>query len=432
MTASWPDGHGRQIAPNLALDALVNRRRARGEKVLHLGFGEARLPVFPQLAEQLSAGAARNRYGEVAGGLAARAAVAGYLTRRGIAAGPDRVILAPGSKPLLFALHLVAPGDVIMPAPCWNTYAPQARLAGRRVHFVPIPPRCGGVPDPALLRPAIRRLRAQGADPRLLLLTSPDNPTGTFAPPDMVAELAAVAEAEDLLVISDEIYRDLLHDPAAAFTSPAGLIPDRTVVAGGLSKNLALGGWRIGFMCVPRGRLGEWLHAQLSAVASEIWSGLAGPMQQVAEYAFGEPPELVSHIAACARLHGAVAAAVYHIVRRAGGRCRPPGGGFYLYPDFESARGRFGITDAASLQHQLLERFGVAVLGGHHHNDDPAALRFRAATSMLYGDSAEEQRAALSAPSPAALPHIAERLRWLESALSELGGAEPASAIPRR
>src|SRR5690606_23020686 len=112
----------------------------------------------------------------------------------------------------------------------------------------------------------------------------------------------------DLIIISDEIYRDLVHDPTAVYLSPAEVAPERTVITTGLSKSLALGGWRIGVARLPqpdsRAPHGSDLYRRLTAVASEIWSSPAAPVQHAAAYAFGEPAELVQRIAASRRLHG--------------------------------------------------------------------------------------------------------------------------------
>ncbi|MER6528196.1 pyridoxal phosphate-dependent aminotransferase [Streptomyces sp. NPDC001508] len=413
----------RGVSPNLALDELVRERRRAGVSVVHLGFGESRLPVFPPLAERLTAGATRNAYGPVQGDLAVRSAVAGYFTRRRIPTEPDQVVLAPGSKPLLAAVQMCVRGDTLLPLPCWNTYPPQAMLAGKSVLPVPIPDDCGGVPKPSALARTIRTARADGRDPRILVLALPDNPTGTLAPPAVVRELCELARAEDLLIVSDEIYRDLLHDPEQPVLSPAEAAPERTVVTTGLSKNLALGGWRIGAARFPSNALGAGLRDAVTSFASEVWSTLAGPMQEVAAYAFGEPAELRAYLARAARLHGALARAVHRIVTSAGADCRPPTAGFYVYPDFEPRRDalfRRGVTDSASLQHRLLAAHKIAVLGGHHHGDDPGGLRFRAATSMLYGDTAEEQLAALDSADPLALPHTARLLDALREGFAEL------------
>ncbi|MGC0417248.1 pyridoxal phosphate-dependent aminotransferase [Embleya sp. AB8] len=421
-----------RTSPNLALDEWVNRRRAEGASIVHLGFGESRLPVFAPLVEHLMAGAGANAYGPVAGTLAAREAVAGYFTRRRLPTHADQVVLAPGSKPILSAIQHVVPGDCLLPVPCWNSYAPQVRLAGGTPIGVPIPSECGGVPAPAALREAIRSARARGLDPRILVLTLPDNPTGTLAPPVLVRELCTIAEEADLLIVSDEIYRDVVHDPATELLSPAEVAPHRTVVTAGLSKSLALGGWRIGVGRFPDDARGAEIRAGVVGVASEVWSNLAAPMQEVARYAYTDPPEIRERLAASARLHGAVARAVHTIVVGAGARCRPPTGAFYVYPDFEPARealAMVGVTDARSLQRRLLDEFAVAVLAGDALGDDPRALRCKISTSMLYGDTPEQQEQALACADPVRLAHVAELLARIEDTFTRLCVARRPAAV---
>lgn len=290
---------------------------------------------------------------------------------------------------------------------------------------VPVPVSCGGVPDPTVLREAVHRARDAGLRPGVMLLTLPDNPTGTLAAPELVRELCAVAEEEELVIVSDEIYRDLVHDPAQPFLSPAEVLPGRTIVLTGLSKSLALGGWRIGAARFPTGSWGNGIRDRVAGYASEVWSTLAGPMQEVAAYAFAEPPELREHLAASARLHGTVARAVHAIVVGSGAKCRAPQAGFYLYPDYEPLRERLaahGVTDSELLQCRLLDRAGIAVLAGHHMGDDPLALRARIATSKLYGETTDEQWQALTSDDPVALPHIAGQLSAVDKRLRVLTG----------
>src|ERR1700733_5698856 len=409
---------------NLALDQLVAEREAAGQSIVHLGFGESRPPILPALAARLGSGAEQNAYGPVVGRLATREAIAGYFARRNLPTDPTQIITAPGSKLLLLALQIVVPGDVILPRPCWNSYPSHVRLAGKHALPINIPRAYGGVPDPTGLRRALRMARNRGIDPSILILTLPDNPTGTVAPPAVVRALCEIAAQENLLVISDEIYRDVIHDPATAFLSPAEIVPDRTVITTGLSKSLALGGWRVGAARFPDGIYGVQLRNAVSAYASETWSALSAPMQEVAAYAYSEPEEIRAHLTASTQLHGAVARAIYGLALSAGATCRPPTAGFYVYPDFELIRDRLrlnSITDSASLQRYLLEELAIAVLAGHHLGDDPRALRFKASSSMLYGASREQQWAALHAADPVRLPHIADMLSRVEEALMKLG-----------
>jgi aspartate aminotransferase len=403
----------------LAADQRVRQRIEDGAAVLHLAFGEAGLPVPAAVAERLAAAARDNAYGTVAGSPLMRAAAAGYFERRGVPTAPEQIVVAPGSKPLLFALLSILPGDVVLPRPSWVSYAAQAALAGKEVVGVEIPEAAGGIPDPAALRAALERARSAGRRPGILVLTLPDNPTGTLAPRRIVEETCEIAAAHGLLIVCDEIYRDLAHEPGDV-CSPAELAPERTFVTNGLSKSMALGGWRIGFARLPDGALGADARRALTALASEVWSSLAAPMQHAAAYVLDEPDGLREHVARARRLHRLVTTAAHREVIAAGADCRPPSGGFYLYPDLEPLRPALGVATGAELAELLLERHDVAVLQGEAFGDDPSALRFRMATSLLYGQTDDERWEALAAEDPVSLPRIRSALDRLGSALRAL------------
>ncbi|MDV6014497.1 aminotransferase class I/II-fold pyridoxal phosphate-dependent enzyme [Haloechinothrix sp. LS1_15] len=407
----------------LEIDERVRARRAAGQPVVHLGFGEAGLPVLPSVREVLAGAADRNAYGAVAGSVPAREAAAGYFTRRDLATDPDQVIYAPGSKALLFALLAVLDGDVVLPQPCWVSYAAQAALAGRGVIPVPIPDEAGGIPDPGRMEHALRAARAEGRVPAAVILTLPDNPTGTLAPAELVDEVCALAEREDLLIISDEIYRDLAFQQGD-FHGPATVVAERTVITTGLSKATALGGYRVGLARLPAGARGMTLRTELVGVASELWSSLAAPMQEVARHVYGEPDDVVDYVGRCRRLHATVSKAVHRVFISAGTRCLEPAGGFYLYPDFAPLRGRLGgtgVAGGADLAELLLTRHGVGVLPGEAFGDDPRALRVRVATSLLYGETEDQRWQSLNSEDPLSLPWVAEPLDRLRQALAELG-----------
>jgi aspartate aminotransferase len=415
-----------------ANEVLANKRRA-GIPVLPLAFGESGLPVHSALQEALAAATGRGGYGPVAGLPALREAAAGYWERRGMPTRPEQVVCGPGSKPLLFGLLLAIGGDVAVPKPSWVSYAAQASLIGTRPHFVPTPRGEGGVPEPYLLARAVKEARAAGREIRSVVVTLPDNPTGTLARPTTMRRLCAVAEELGLIIISDEIYRDLMHDPAAAVPSPAMIAPGRTVVTTALSKSLALGGWRIGIARMPRGSYGAALRDQLLGIGSEIWSTPSCPIQQAAAYAFGEPAALACRITASGRLHARVAGAVAARFIAAGAYVAPPQAAFYLYPDFGPVRDVLyrihGVDTAAGLSSLLLERYGTGVLPGSAFGDDGPALRLRIATGLLYGNTDAEREEALAANDPLALPWIASALARLEEVLEDL--TSPSTAYRR-
>ncbi len=412
------------VSATLAVNEAVERARRAGRAVLPLGFGEAGLPVHAALRERLAGAAGANSYGPVAGLPELRAAAAGYWQRRSLPTSAEQVVAGPGSKPLLYGLLAALEGDVALPRPSWVSYAAQATMLHHQARFVDTTPGQGGVPDPFALAALADQARAAGRPLRSVVLTLPDNPTGTLAGRDRVAGVCAVAREHDLVIISDEIYRDLVHDPATPYVSPAELAPERTVITTGLSKNLALGGWRLGVTRLPDSELGEQLGQHLLDIASEIWSSPPHPVQSVAAWAFTEPEVLRDHLAASRQLHGTVARAVAEVFAGVGAEVAAPAGGFYLYPDLEAHRERlarrWGITDGAGLARVLLEELDVATLPGSAFGDHAGALRLRVATSLLYGPDDLRRQTALMDDDPLGLPWVRDGLGQLRGALERL------------
>jgi aspartate aminotransferase len=419
MLGAWTVPVSATLAANEAMDA----RRRRGEPVLAMAFGEAGLPAHTLLREALADAAGCTSYGPVAGRAALREAAAGYWTRRGLATDAEAVVCGPGSKALLFGLLAAIGGDVAVARPSWVSYAAQASLAGHAAHHVP---GSGGVPDGGDLSRAVAAARAAGRPVRSVIVTLPDNPTGTQASPAAVRALCSVAGRHDLIIISDEIYSDLIYDRDAEPASPASISPERTVVTTGLSKNLALGGWRLGVARLPGGRLGRELRARLLGVGSEIWSAAAGPVQQAAALAFSEPPALVERVALSRRLHARVARAVASRFAAAGASVPAPQAAFYVYPDFtpraDVLRQRHGITSDEALADLLLRQHGVGVLPGSAFGEEGGRLRLRVATGLLYGDTDDQRTAALNSPDPCSLPWIAASLDRLDEVLAGVMG----------
>lgn len=379
------------VSATLAANDTIARRRAAGLPVVPLGFGEAGLPVHPLLSQALADAAGHGAYGPVAGIPPLLAAAAGYWSRRGLPTEPSQVVAGPGSKPLLWAILGTRRGGVVLPKPSWVSYAAQAAMHGRDIVRIQ---SIGGVPDPAELDAV-----AQGLRLSTVIVTLPDNPTGLLASPSVIQDLCAVAERHDLLIISDEIYRDLV---IGDFLSPASVSPDRVVVTSGLSKSLALGGWRLGIARFPDAAL----RAQVIDLASEVWSAPAHPVQVAASLALSEPPALAERVTQSRLLHHRVASAVAELFG-----CPPPDGAFYLYPSVA------GFANDRAVADHLLSRNGVVVLPGSSFGDDPEACRIRVATSQLYGGTDAEREQALDSDDPVALPWIAAQLDLIREAL---------------
>lgn len=412
------------VSATLAAHQVVEERRRAGLPVLPMSFGQAGVPVHPLLGAALADAAGHNAYGPVAGEPALREAAAGYWSRRGLPTDAGQVVVGPGSKSLLYASLLAVSmldpanrssvgGGVVLPRPSWVSYAQQAALTGGEPIFLPTRPGQGGVVDPDRLAEAVRSARAAGRHVRAMVLTLPDNPTGRLAEPATVREICELARELDLVLISDEIYRDLTY-AGAEFVSPAEFAPERTIVTTGLSKSLALGGWRVGVARFPDVALRE----RVVSIASEIWSCASQPVQHAAAVAFGEPTELVSYVDSARRLYEKLNKAVASRFAVAGALVAEPQAAFYCYPDFEPWRDQFG--SGAELAARLLARHGVAVLPGHEFGEAESSLAVRVATGQLTGDTDEQRREALAAADPLRLPWVAGALDRLSAACEGL------------
>ncbi|MFJ6833437.1 aminotransferase class I/II-fold pyridoxal phosphate-dependent enzyme [Streptomyces sp. NPDC091209] len=382
------------------------------------------LPVLPELRSVLAAAADRSDTDLFGGGPALLDAARGYWTRRGLPAAPDRVVAAPGAPALLLALTGALGGDVLAPRPCAAWWAPQARLLGRTVFHVATPAECGGVPDPYALLETVRRVRAEGGDPRLLLLSVADDPTATVAPPEVVHEIVEVAAGEGLHIVSDETWRDTLHRPHdTVLLSPAEMLPDDVTVLTDLAGAFLPQGWPAAVARFPDNDAGALLRSRVLDVLTVLGARVAEPVAAAAAYALGEPTAVTERLTAAVRLHARVADAAQRAVGAAGAVVRPPQAGRHLYVDLgplRSALGAHGVGDAQDLEDYLSARLGMPAPGGHRFGDDLAALRVRLGTGALLGSTDEEREESLASPSPLELPHVHGALTRLGSAFGDL------------
>src|SRR5713226_3462013 len=389
-------------SPTLAINEAIAERRAAGREVIHLGFGEATFPLHPLLQAALAEAAKHTGYAPVLGLPALRRAIADYLARtRGLNCSPEHIVVGPGSKPLLYALLHILSGDLLLPVPSWVSYAPQARLAGRRVIAVKTDAVDHHRLTPQALSEALAHARKEGADPRILVVNTPSNPTGSMFDRAGAEALACWARDAGITVISDEIYAELAHG-WREHISPARFYPEGCIVTGGLSKAFSAGGWRLGYAALPAATAGNEAMTALRALASEIWSAAATPLQEAALAAYTPNASVEQYVQHSALVHGYVAGQLYDTLTRLGIPCPRPAGGFYLYPDFSSWRSALlerGIRTSQELAHYLLEEWDIATLPGSVFDEEPLALRLRLATSLLcepeHVASQEEREAAL-------------------------------------
>jgi aspartate aminotransferase len=213
-------------------------------------------------------------------------------------------------------------------------------------------------------------------------------------PPAKVQALADFAREEQLMVLSDEIYGLVLHG-SIPHTSVAQHYPEGTIVLGGLSKHLSLGGWRLGLAILPAGRAGEALRRALQNIAGGIWSSVAAPIQYAAMAAYNDDSEISAYIDTCAAMHAIRTRYLYQQVSDAGISCAEPAGAFYLFPSFNAWREPLaarGICTSDDLALHLLEQYQLVTLPGSDFGCPPEDLSLRLSSSYL--DASTDEKAA--------------------------------------
>lgn len=384
----------REPSPTLRLNERVKQLWAQGETVYHFGFGESRFPVHEKLQAALQANSHRKGYLPVQGLPDLREAIARYYSRTLQADfSAEQLIVAPGSKPLLFALLMALEGDVLLPTPSWVSYGPQARLVGKSVWQIPASPE----QRYALTVQAVVETAQQSTSPtKIMVINSPNNPTGLMFEPDFLQALAEVCRQQNIIVMSDEIYGFVPHG-ALPHVSLAHYYPEGTIVVGGLSKHLSLGGWRLGHAIVPASQ--PHLMQALISLASEIWSSASAPIQYAALTAYSGEAGLEAYIAECTALHTIRSQHIWSWLHELGIRCPQPQGGFYMMPDFNRWReplAQRGVKTSADLTRFLLNDYRLAALPGTAFGLPPEQLAIRLSTSYIDLETDEQAESMLA------------------------------------
>jgi aspartate aminotransferase len=372
------------LAPSstLAVQAKAKELRAKGIDVISFGAGE---PDFdtPERIKDAAVQAMRRgqtKYTEVGGVPELRAAVCAKLKRdNGLAYEPADILVSVGAKHTLFNLvvALINPGDeVLVPSPYWVSYPEQVRLVGGVPVDVETVEATGFDLDPAKLRAAVTPRT------KLIVLNSPNNPTGAVFSAAALEAVARLAVERDLWIVSDECYEALTFE--GRHVSIASFSPEvkaRTIVVNTCSKAYAMTGWRIGYAAGAR----ELIRA-MTDVQSQVTSNPSSIAQWAAVEALSGPQEQVGKMAAeFDRRRRLIIAGLNALP---GIRCAMPKGAFYAFANVSGLFGRTwprregAVTLKSSLDVAgfLLEEARVAVVPGKDFGSD-AHVRLSYATS---------------------------------------------------
>ncbi len=345
----------------LAINEKSKQLMLEGQDVIRLGLGQSPFPVPDIMIESLRSYAPTKDYMAVQGYLPLREAIASFINRtEGLDRHADQIIVGPGSKELIFGLQMVLDCDLVLPAPSWVSYDPQARLLGRKVHWLACTEQDGWKLNAAALE---KHCQQHTEKQQLLILNSPNNPSGACFNDQELKDLARVAKQYGVIVLSDEIYSELHYE--GKHISIARYYPEGTIISNGISKWVGAGGWRLGFFIFP-----ETLRPALNSMivmASETFTAVSAPIQMASICAFEDSTEILDYIHASRKIMSAIGSTFSQLLNKQKIITIPPDGGFYNLVDFSNFQENLlnhKITSAEQLSQKMLEATGVAGLPG--------------------------------------------------------------------
>jgi aspartate aminotransferase len=365
-----------RLGTESAFEVLARARalEAAGVDVVHLEIGEPDAATPPHIVAAAQDGLARGltHYVPAPGIPELRVAVAAFLERSGrLRTTPDRVVVTPGAKPIMFftILALCQAGDeVLYPDPGFPMYASIAAFAGARP--VPVPLR-----EANRFRMDPDELASLVSDrTRLVILNSPHNPCGSGLTQDEVEAIAQLAMERDLVVLSDEVYWAIRYGGGHPSVLSVDGMAERTVLLDGWSKTFAMTGWRLGFGVLP-----EPLVEPVTRLVVNSVSCTAAFSQHAAVAALEGPWAPVEAMVASLRERRDLVVAGLNAID--GIACQEPAGAFYAFPRVAD----LGLP-AAALADRLLADAGVALLPGTAfgaHGEDYLRLSYATSTGVL-------------------------------------------------
>jgi len=343
-----------RLGTESAFEMLARARglEATGREIIHLEIGEPDFdtPAHVKAAAERALAEGHTHYVPAPGIMPAREAVAAFLERTGrLAASPDRVVITPGAKPIMFftILALCQEGDeVLYPDPGFPMYESIAAFAGATPVPVPLREEHGFRMDPGELASLVTDRT------RLVILNSPHNPCGSALTRADVEAIAQVALERDLLVLSDEVYWAISYGGSHASVLDVDGMAERTILLDGWSKTFAMTGWRLGFGVFPPALVEPVSRLIINSVSC------TSAFSQFAAVAALEGPwdPVTAMVEEFGRRRDVIVAGLNDVP---GVRCVEPGGAFYVFPNVRD----LGLP-AGEVAELLLERAGVACLPG--------------------------------------------------------------------
>lgn len=374
----------------LWINQKARKTREEGVDITHFGFGQSPFPVHESIVEELRKYAAEKDYLPTKGLLQLRQSISEYYKKIfDYDFDPERILVGPGSKEMIFQILFLLEGPVIVPAPSWVSYGPQVSLRGK--HIIKAITKLEN--NYKLTASELSEVcKSLPSEQKILILNSPNNPTGAVYTDDEIKSLSEVCRKEKIIVISDEIYAmvDFSYNYKKGFQH---FYPEGTIITAGLSKSHSAGGYRLGFIHIPK-QMEEAIKG-LSAMISETFSAVSAPIQYAAVKAYDvNNKELKDYIDKCTSIHKLAGEYLYKRFSAMDVISSKPQGAFYLFVDFfkfETQLSKLGISSGQELAHYLFDHVRIAVLPGDDFYYPLSSLTARVATVDYDGAEAIEK-----------------------------------------
>jgi aspartate aminotransferase len=334
----------------LLINETSRKLEEQGKKIYKFGFGQSPFKVPEDVVRELINNAHQNKYLPMQGLSELRNAVAKYTSKKkNYDYKSENVIIGPGSKELMFLLHVIFEGEIILPAPSWVSYAPQAILGRNKVQILQTKRENNWFPTASEIEEIVLKDKNKNY---LLFLNSPNNPSGQIC--ENLEEIASIAEKYNLIILSDEIYSELSF--INNYQSISNFCPKKTIISTGLSKWCGAGGWRLGYFLVPDSLIE--IKNMINVLASETFSAVSAPIQYAAIKAYEQDHS--NYINKSKNILGAIGNYVYENLRSNKVLINKPQGGFYLMPEFLNKK----FNSSSEMCDSILNDTGVALLPG--------------------------------------------------------------------
>ena len=334
----------------LRINEETKKLESQGKKIFKFGFGQSPFQIPKDIVDELKNNAYQNKYLPMQGLSELRLSISKYINnKKKYNYVSENVIIGPGTKELMFLLHVLFDGDVILPVPSWVSYAPQAIVGRNKIHWLETTSSNNWFPTAETLEKIISKNKNKNY---LLFLNSPNNPSGQIC--SNLEEISIVAKKNNLVILSDEIYSELSFKKD--FKSIANYCPEKTIISNGMSKWCGAGGWRLGFFIIPES-LNE-IKNSLKTLASETFSSVSAPVQYAAIAAYENNHD--EYIDNSKNILKAVGEYVYDNLKSNKVSINKPEGGFYLMPEFSNET----FSDSNEMCGNLLKHTGISLLPG--------------------------------------------------------------------